>query len=288
MLNMLDIPKTGWSQPGPRPLNSPNVKKPKPLVDKAVLKGGVLVKTVTPAVEPEIWFKAAGAEGMVVNTGVLAFKQPVLVKLSNIPKDTTYVNLDFTTIDARPKCLQSSPTFKHKNDLFTFAICLPYNHIEHDQLQDHMPISVLNKNTVVNVLEVSEEKREPSEKTVVVNLEARLKSLIQLDKPIVVQVELTAVSQKDKLPLKSGSIFILNSISRRYRKRLAKVMNHLFIAERDSSGSMHAQLIFYPCNFETIPLFEKGDLIGQAVLFDYSRPNLVQRCLSASSLQARL
>ena len=268
---------------------------------------GCMVKTVEPAedmgkvVEPAgCVSKAVGPTAVVVNTvGVLGFKQPVLVRLSNISKECTSVKIDFggiclppcpTNLQSSPRCLPSTPTFKDQDNMYTLVICPPNISIEQTPLQDNKPITILNRNTVVNVLEVSEEKiKTVIEKPVTVGLKVKLKSAIQSNQPVVVQ----AVLASDRLNAVAKNyknhqlIFILkpNSTNKKY-----KVMNQCFLAEKDPSGTIHAQIVLRctETKFHTDTLVSNGDFIGQAVLFDSSYPDQVQQCLASSALQVGL
>lgn len=255
-------------------------------------KDSRLAQSMPEVVEPsKNVVKAVGPTGVVVNTvGILGFKQPVLVKLSNVPTDCTSVDLELgtneTCLDSNPTyCLPSSSTFKHDNNLYTLAICLPLRQIEQTQLQHHKPFTILNRNTVVNVSGVSEEKTKPFfERPVLVNLNIRLESSILSKKPIVVPVELIAQKHKNKLPLMSGRIFIFNPNS--LSKKFSKVMNHFFVAEKDPAGTMHSQIVLCGTDTKVATLFSNGDIIGQAVLFVRADPDHIQRCLISSTLQA--
>ena len=272
--------------------------EPAGVVSKAFEQAGVVSKALEPS---GVVSKAVGAAGVVVNVvAVFGIKQTVLVKLSNISKECNSVHIDFGTkeiclppssicLQSSPRGLPSTPTFMDQNNIYTLAIYNPNKPIE--------------KNTVVNVLEVSEERKEKRrrkkknifEEPVLVNLKVRVKSPIRSDKPIVVPVELVAKKFENKSLLKSGSIFIFNQTSI-YGKFLkgnepCKVMNHFLIAENGPSGTCHAQIVL--CGYDTQTpnyqtLFSYGDCIGEAVLFDSSNPEQVQQCLASSSLQARV
>ena len=272
--------------------------EPAGVVSKAFEQAGVVSKALEPS---GVVSKAVGAAGVVVNVvAVFGIKQTVLVKLSNISKECNSVHIDFGTkeiclppssicLQSSPRCLPSTPTFMDQNNIYTLAIYNPNKPIE--------------KNTVVNVLEVSEERKEKRrrkkknifEEPVLVNLKVRVKSPIRSDKPIVVPVELVAKKFENKSLLKSGSIFIFNQTSI-YGKFLkgnepCKVMNHFLIAENGPSGTCHAQIVL--CGYDTQTpnyqtLFSYGDCIGEAVLFDSSNPEQVQQCLASSTLQARV
>ena len=222
--------------------------------------------------------------GVVANTvGVLGFKQPVLVKLANISKECNSVDLDFGT---RGTCNPSSLMFQHKNDLYTLVICLPNNPINHVQLQDHKPFATLNRNTVVDVLKVRKGRRNKDlENPIIVDLKVRLKSPIYSDEPIVVPVMLIGLTRKaSSLQSKSGRIFIFKQSS--LRKKFSRVINHIFVAEKDTSGIMQAHVVL--CGIACPTLFSYGDYIGQAELFNPSNPDHIQQCIEASTLQARV
>ena len=272
--------------------------EPAGVVSKAFEQAGVVSKALEPS---GVVSKAVGAAGVVVNVvAVFGIKQTVLVKLSNISKECNSVHIDFGTkeiclppssicLQSSPRCLPSTPTFMDQNNIYTLAIYNPNKPIE--------------KNTVVNVLEVSEERKEKRrrkkknifEEPVLVNLKVRVKSPIRSDKPIVVPVELVAKKFENKSLIKSGSIFIFNQTSI-YGKFLkgnepCKVMNHFLIAENGPSGTCHAQIVLCGYDIQTPnyqTLFSYGDCIGEAVLFDSSNPEQVQQCLASSSLQARV
>ena len=278
-----------------------NLDKPLTLMDSNI--GPVLVKAVVPTIvdvnvgptgvglagtvdEPaRSGVNTVAPAGIVVNTvGVLGFKQPVLVKLTNLSKACTSVNLDFGTIETY---IQSSSTFQHENDLYTLAICAPNNYSDKARLKSHNPI-ILNRNTNVNVngQRLNETKIETYlQEPVLVNLTLMDKFCsMSSNKPCIVPVQLSAADTQKyfkKLPRKTEIIFIFNPDS--LPIKFSNVMNHIFIAKKVSS-CMQARMVLY----STETAFSKGDFIGQAVLFNSSNPNHVQRCLESSKLQAGL
>ena len=256
--------------------------EPTGVVAKAAEPPGVVVKAAEP---PGVVAKAVGLTGVVVNTVVvLGFKQPVLVKLS---KKCHFIKLDLKTNNT---CFQSSKTFKHKNDFYSLAICLPNNPIEQPQLKDHKPFTSLNRNAVINALKINKQEKkggngDPNENGVLVDVKVSLKSQIRTDKSIVVPVMLIGLTGKtSSLLSKSGRIFIFHQSS--LNKRFTKVMNHLFVAENDSCGTMVAHLVLGGSGTSCQTLFSNGDYIGKAELFNSYNPDHIQQCLESSKLQA--